>query len=99
MESEDSIQADAGADALSGKLCPECGDVERGLVMALREAETALADAWTAIHNEGTEFAKAYHAQVSRHRKQIIDAEEAGYERGLRDARAQCASSTDGEVK
>lgn len=68
---------------------------ERGLVMALRRAEQELAEAWSAIHNERTEAAKAYYAQASRHREQIIDAEEAGYERGLRDAKTACAPSTE----
>lgn len=62
---------------------------ERGLVMALRKAELELSDAWGLIHNEGTEAAKAYFAQTTRHRAQIMAAEEAGYERGLADAAQQ----------
>lgn len=58
---------------------------ERGLVMALRKAEQELADAWHAIHSEGTEAAKAYYAQTTRHRAQLIAVEEAAYERGLAD--------------
>ena len=58
---------------------------ERGLLMALRKAEAEIADAWAAIHEESTEAARAYHAQQTRHRAQLMAAEEAGYERGLYD--------------
>jgi hypothetical protein len=58
---------------------------ERGLIMALRRAEKETADAWAAVHNESSDFAKAYYAQATRHRDQLQLAEEAGYERGLRD--------------
>lgn len=60
---------------------------ERGLVEALRQAERELADAWVAIHSEGTEAARAYYAQATRHRRQLIAAEESGYEKGLADGR------------
>lgn len=59
---------------------------ERGLLRALRKAEAELAEAWTAIHNESTEAARAYYAQTARHGAQLMEAEEAGYERGLADA-------------
>ncbi|PWC57832.1 hypothetical protein TSH7_25140 [Azospirillum sp. TSH7] len=58
---------------------------ERGLLMALRKAEKECADAWFAIHNETTDAAKAYYAASARHQEQLRTAEEAGYERGLRD--------------
>lgn len=58
---------------------------ERGLVIALRKAEQELGEAWQAIHSESTEAAKAYHAQNTRHRAQLMAVEEAGYERGLGD--------------
>lgn len=66
---------------------------ERGLLMALRKAEKELAEAWRAIHDESTEAAKAYYAQQTRHRAQLMAAEEAGYERGLYDAAALRARS------
>ena len=59
---------------------------ERGLLMALRKVEGELTEAWDAIHQESTEAAKAYYAQQTRHRAQLMAAEEAGYERGLADA-------------
>lgn len=62
---------------------------ERGLVMALRRAEQQLSDAWDAIHQENTEAARAYHAQQTRHSSQLMTVEEAGYERGLADGRAE----------
>jgi hypothetical protein len=67
---------------------------ERGLVMALRKAEADLAEAWSAIHNESTEAAKAYYAQSTRHRAQLMAVEEAGYEKGLADGRAQIERDT-----
>lgn len=65
---------------------------ERGLVMELRKAEAAAAEAWSAAHNETLDFAKAYRAQAGRHHRQIQEAEELGYERGLADGRALSAS-------
>lgn len=59
--------------------------------MALRKAEDELDAAWTAIHEESTEAAKAYHAQQRRHRDQLMAVEEAAYERGLADGRAEAA--------
>ncbi len=67
---------------------------ERGLVMALRKVEQELADAQAAIADETTEAAKAYYAQTTRHRAQILAAEEAGYERGLTDGRMIATDST-----
>lgn len=59
---------------------------ERGLLDALRKAESDLADAWHMIHSESTDAAKAYYAQTSRHREQLTAAEQTGYDRGLADA-------------
>lgn len=61
---------------------------ERGLVMALRKSEQAAAEAWAAIGDESTEAAKAYYDQANRHRQQLLEVEEAAYERGLADGRA-----------
>jgi hypothetical protein len=77
-----------GFDPSSEPACRIKVGAERGLVMALRKAEQELAEAWNAIHNESTEAAKSYRAQAARHREQMILAEEAGYERGLRDGSA-----------
>jgi hypothetical protein len=62
---------------------------EGSLVRALRRAENELAEAWWMIHQESTEAARAYCAQQIRHREQLMAAEEAGYERGLSDARQE----------
>lgn len=61
---------------------------ERGLVMALRKAESELAEAWQTIHHESAPAILAMYAQVSRHRGQLMAVEEAGYEKGLADGRA-----------
>jgi hypothetical protein len=71
---------------------------ERGLLQAMRRAEDDAAEALFRLQNESGEAAKAYYAQNSRHQEQLRVAEEAGYERGLRDAaheatRAEAAES------
>ena len=63
------------------------GGGERGLLEALRKSERELSDAWGMIHSEGAEAATAYRAQTTRHREQLIAAEQTGYDRGLSDAR------------
>lgn len=68
---------------------------ERGLVMELRKAEQAAAEAWAALHSESSDFAKAHYAQAARHSRQIMEAEELGYERGLRDGQAISLKATD----
>lgn len=67
--------------------CQIKAGAEGSLVRALRRAENELAEAWWMIHEESTEAARAYYAQQTRHREQLMAAEEAGYERGLSDAR------------
>jgi K+-sensing histidine kinase KdpD len=76
-----------GPDEDSVAACVIKAGAEQGLVGALRDAEKAAADAWHAVHNETTDAAKAYYAQSTRHHQQLRLAEEAGYERGLADAR------------
>lgn len=78
-----------GMDQCSDPACKIKMGAEGSLVKALRQAEKELSDAWAAIHNESTEAAKAYYAQQSRHGEQLRAAEEAGYERGLADGRAE----------
>ena len=62
---------------------------ERGLLMVLRKSEKDAADAWSALHSESSDFAKAYHTAVDRHREQLTTAEEAGFERGVTQARSE----------
>lgn len=71
----------------SAPACRIKGGAELGLVMALRRAEQEAADAWAALHNESSDFSKAYYRQTTRHQEQLRLAEEAGYERGLHDGR------------
>lgn len=61
---------------------------EIGLVEALRRAEADVSEAWGMIHTESTEAAKAYFAQQSRHQAQMTALEQAGYDRGIADAKA-----------
>ncbi|MBB5546597.1 hypothetical protein A8H39_01905 [Paraburkholderia fungorum] len=56
---------------------------ERGLLMALREAENRLAR----YMDEDTDLHRSMYQMQSRHADQLRVAEEAGYERGLRYAR------------
>ncbi len=53
---------------------------ERGLLMALREAEALIARHM----EEDTDLHRSMHAMQGRHAEQLRTAEEAGYERGLR---------------
>ena len=76
-----------GPDEGSVVACVIKAGSERGLLGALRKAETELADAWHAIHSESTDAAKAYYAQMSRHQEQMRLCEENAYERGLGDGR------------
>ncbi|WP_425953312.1 hypothetical protein [Ralstonia pseudosolanacearum] len=55
---------------------------ERGLLMALREAENRLARYMA----EDTDLHRSMYQMQCRHADQLRVAEEAGYERGLRDA-------------
>lgn len=55
---------------------------ERGLLMALRDAEARIAR----YMGDDSETQRAMHAMQSRHVDQLLNAEELGYARGLRDA-------------
>lgn len=75
---------------LSEQQLPACvikAGAERSLVRALRNAEQAASEAMFALHNETSDAAKAYFAQTARHNTALQAAEEAGYERGLTNAR------------
>lgn len=61
---------------------------ERGLLMALREAEKEAGEARFLLCQEASEAATSFRAMQGRHAKQLMAAEEAGYERGLADGRA-----------
>ncbi len=77
-----------GADESAEPACKIKQGGERGLLEALRKAEADLADIWHSVHMEGTEAARAYYAQATRHREQLTAAEQTGYDRGLADAQA-----------
>lgn len=68
---------------------PACliAGAEGGLLKALRDAEEQADEAIQRMHDESTDAAKAYHRQRTRHTQSLIAAEEAGYEKGLRDGR------------
>ena len=74
-----------GYDETSEAACRVKAGAERGLLAALRKAENELADAWLQINSESSDAVRAMYAQAGRHFQQIQTAEEAGYERGLRD--------------
>ena len=78
-----------GFDPSTDPACRIKVGAERGLVMALRKAEEECARLMHLIADECTDAAKAYYGQMSRHRAQLIEAEEAGYERGLADGRKE----------
>jgi hypothetical protein len=80
-----------GPDEGSKPACQIKAGAEGSLVKAIREVERQLEEAWAAIHEESTEAAKAYYNQQTRHYAQLQAAEEAGYERGLVDARTEAA--------
>jgi hypothetical protein len=68
---------------------------ERGLVMALRRAERDLEDMRRAVADEATDSAKYYYAQSTRHHQQLMAVEEAGYEKGLADGRAEIEAAAE----
>lgn len=68
---------------------------ERGLVMALRKAEADCEELRRLLHDETCEAYRLYAAQTTRHRDQIMSAEEAGYEKGLADGREEADRASD----
>lgn len=60
---------------------------ERGLLMALRRAQSRIA----LYMQEDTDLHRAMARQQSRHSEELRLAEEAGYERGLRDAKLEAS--------
>lgn len=62
---------------------------DRGILGELRRVEIELSELWSKVHNDGTEAARSIMAQISRHERQLVEAEEAGYARGLRDAKKE----------
>lgn len=94
--SEQAARLHFGRDEESKPACVVKAGAEQGLLGALRQAEYAAADARHAIAEESTEAARAYHAQATRHAAALRSAEEAGYERGLADARVATAEAGSG---
>ena len=78
-----------GADEDSVAACQIRAGAERSLLEALRQSEAECARLVRMLHDESTDAAKAYYGQQCRHHKQLQAMEEMGYERGLRDARAE----------
>ena len=76
-----------GATEDASPACKVSGS-DGGLLEAMRRAEASAAEAWGLIHSESTETAKSYAALVGRHAEQNRAAEQAGYDRGIADAKA-----------
>lgn len=77
----------AAPDAMPGCMARVQFGAERGLLMRLREAEEQIAH----YMDEDTDLHRAMYRQQRRHADALRVAEEAGYERGLNDARKESA--------
>lgn len=75
----------ATPDAVPGCVLKVSMGAERGLLMAVRRAEQECQRAWRAIHDETTDVHEAMRTMQSRHADELLNAEESGYARGLRD--------------
>jgi hypothetical protein len=82
-----------GPDEQSVAACVIKAGAEGSILRALRDAEASEAKAWHLLHDECSDFSKAYYAQQSRHNQALIAAEELGYERGIRDLQAEVAAA------
>ncbi|MCW3477391.1 hypothetical protein [Limobrevibacterium gyesilva] len=73
-----------GADPLAEAGCQIKAGEERGLLMALRRAEKEL----ERYRAEDSAADRQFHAMRAAHARALIRAEEAGYEKGLKDGRS-----------
>ena len=78
-----------GFDLSADPACRIKVGAERGLVMALRKSEQDCEELRRLLHDEASEAYRLYASQGTRHREQLTTMEELGYERGLRDGRAE----------
>ena len=74
-----------GSDPLAYAGCQIKAGEERGLLMAIRKAESEL----QAYRNETDAASLAYYARQSAHAQELIAAEQSGYDKGLRDGRLE----------
>jgi len=74
-----------GFDPSSDPGCLVKTGADRGLLMALRKSEAANEELLRLLHDENSEGYRVAARQASRHQSQLMEAEESGYERGLRD--------------
>lgn len=81
-----------GADPLDDPACQIKARDERGLVMALRRAQTELAR----YRAEDSDKDREYHAMNARHAQALMREEEKGYERGLKDGLAEAVRRVQG---
>lgn len=81
-----------GDDPMCYASCQIKAGKEQGLVRALRQAEAELA----AYRSESDEESKKSYVRQSEHRQAIISAEEAGYNKGVADMRAELAHELSG---
>ena len=52
-------------------------------------SSSGLSATWCPPHDESSDAMRAYQAQLTRHKEQLRIAEELGYQRGLKDGRAE----------
>lgn len=81
---EGSARLHFGAREIDNPACVIKAGAEGSILKALRDAEQASANAMHALHEECSDFARAYHAQNARHQQALLAAEELGFERGLK---------------
>lgn len=84
-----------GFDPSSDPACRIKLGAERGLVMALRKAESDCEEMRRLLHDEASEAYRLYASQATRHRAQMMAAEESGYEKGLTDGRVEADRASD----
>lgn len=75
-----------GSSEDSKAACMIKAGAEGSLLKALREAEDEAQNAYSKMHAESTDIARAYYGAMSRFSKSLTHAEEMGYERGVADA-------------
>jgi hypothetical protein len=68
---------------------------ERGLLMALRKLEEEQGSLLDRLTQEDTDLHRTMRAMQSRHCDALMQAEDAGYARGLRDARHEPPNAAD----
>lgn len=84
---EDEARLHFGVDEDSRAACVVKAE-DGGLLRAYREAERDALDAWATIHSESGEALSAWRSAEGRHASLLADAEQRGYDKGVRDQAA-----------